>query len=88
MNELKRQKYLAVIDGEPSLLPIMHQMDHYKDSEKILSWLIKNKLTGKNLKQWFDGNFQGSVLSFIKWVAMKSNKEKEYRPIISGKDWM
>jgi len=87
MNEITRQKYLRVLDGEVSILPIMHQISNYRDADKILSWLIKNSLTGKEFKTWFNGNFQGSLLSMIKWVAMKNNKEKEYRPIMAGRDW-
>lgn len=86
MNPKLRAQFFNIIDGAMELLPLMYMVANYKNPEAILSWLEKNNLKGKNLSEWYDGNFKSSTLSFIKWVDMKIKKEKHYSPLIAGKD--
>lgn len=88
MNAMTRILFLKVIDGQQEILPTMYQLSSYRDCDGVLLWLIKNKLTGKNFKEWFIGNFESSVLNMIKWVEMKRFGEKEYKPILGGRDWL
>lgn len=86
MNPKLRSDFFNVIDGAMELLPLMYMIANYKNPSAILEWLNKNNLKGKDLSAWYDGNFKGSALSFIKWVDMKIRKEKHYAPLIAGKD--
>lgn len=74
-------------DPNPRLVHLMHDISRYKNHDSILIWLIRNNMTGKTLVQWLDGAFRGSIMSMVKHVIMKFNKEKRAAPIMYGKDW-
>lgn len=88
MLESERALILKIVDGCFEVLPIVYQIKSYRDHNKIFKWLFENNITGNNFKEWFYDNMQGSVLTLIKFVNMHKQKEKEFRPIISGIDWL
>lgn len=88
MNNKTRDLIHKCLNENLKLLPLMHQLTSYRDIDRILNWLIMNNLTGKNLEEWIKGNFENSVMSMVKWIIMHQNKEKDYRPIIYGRDWI
>jgi len=78
---------LNIIDDDPVIVPIMHQLTRYKDCYKILKWLYQNNMRGKNLKDWIKVSFNDSVISMVQYIVMRNNQETKEKPIIYGKDW-
>jgi hypothetical protein len=80
INPVTKDLMHIVIDGKPELIPIMHQLHRFKDCQKILKWLFKNKITGKNLVDWLKVEHSNSVMGMVKFIVQKNN-------IVYGKDW-
>lgn len=76
------------MDGNSLLAPIMHQLSHYRDCDKILKWLIRNKIVGFNLFDWLKIEHQNSLMSMVKFIVKSHNKDREEKPIILNKDWI
>lgn len=88
MTPLRRELIFKVIDEDQSLIPTMHQLNHYVHCDKFLAWLINNRLTGKNFKEWFKEKHQNSVMSLVQFIIKHSEKNKEVKPLILNKDWI
>ncbi len=80
--------YAQVIDGRPDLLPIMHRLEGYIQHESFLKWLKNNRITGKNLVEWLRIEHQGSLQNMVQFIIKNQNKNREYEPIMLGKDWV
>ena len=87
MSPFRREMMLRVVDGNPTLIPVMHQLTHYRDCDKFLKWLITNNITSKNLVEWLRDTFRNSTMSMVKFIIKKNNKDNETKPIILNKDW-
>lgn len=83
-----KELMLIVIDNNMALVPIMHQLSHYRDVNKFLKWLIMNRIIGFNLLDWLKINHNNSVMGMVKFITRYHNKELEDRAIILGKDWI
>ena len=84
----RKELMLEVINGNPFVVPIMHQLIHYKDCNKFLKWLIKNQIVGYNLLDWIKVEHQSSVLGMVQTIVKYNNKNREIRPMLLGKDWV
>lgn len=73
-----------VIDGNPSLVPIMHQLTHYRDCDKFLKWLVSNNITGLNLISWLKEKFDNSILLMVTFIVQRNNKDYKIK---HGRDW-
>ena len=69
-----------------TLTPIMHQLTRYKDVDGILKWLIINKITGHNLKDFLAINHNNSVMGMVKFIIEHRDKLINPNAIILGKD--
>ena len=87
MTESEREFYLRVIDQDPRVMPIAHEISKYKHSLDITVWLIKNNITGKILLDFLKNNFENSIMGMIKFIIMKINGDKEIKPIYAHKDY-
>lgn len=87
MNENKRELFFKVIDGDPRVVDIMFQFDRFVHCERMLQWLVKNKITGKAFFDLYLGQFKASWLTMGKWIIMKVNKDSELKPIVGGRDF-
>ena len=88
MSKAEREFYLRIVEDTPSLMPVIYEISKYKHSLDIQVWLIKNKLTGKNLVSWLKESFDNSIMSMVKFIIKKVNKDKEIKPIIAHKDYI
>lgn len=87
MDEILREKFLRLIDGNPDLMVIAHELYKYRYCEKLVDFLIKNKITGKQLQLWLNEEFNNSILSMVKFIVMRVNKNKEVEGVFAGRDW-
>lgn len=87
MNESKRDLIFKVIDGDPRVVDVMFHFDRFVHCERILQWLIKNKLTGARFFDVYLNEFKASWLTMGKWIIMKIQKDTEMKPIIGGRDF-
>lgn len=86
-NSTKELMHIAMGNKAIELLPIMHQLSRYRDVDRILKWLIQNRITGNNLHEYVRDTFKNSVMSMVKFIVKYSNKNRELAPVIIGKDW-
>ena len=87
MSNSERDFFLRVINDDPRVMPIAHQISKYKNSLDITVWLIKNKITGIILLDFLKSKFENSILDMVKFIIMKINKDKEPKPIYAHKDY-
>lgn len=88
MSPKRRQMILEIVDSEVSLLPVMHYLTAFKRCDFILEWLIRNRMTGKNLMQWIGIRWANSLLSMVKYILMKLDHETEMKPIYLGGEYL
>lgn len=88
MSPKKRELILTIADGNPECFPILYHFDKFKFSEEIFKYLVREKIVGKKFVEIYQNEFRLSWLSMGKWIIMKIKKEREYRPIFAGKDYL
>lgn len=98
MMSVKRRILLLEVLGEfigkPKAIDVANRLRFFeglvidqKDAcDDVLSWLIKNKLTGQKFLDWYDGDCRGSALVAGSYVFMKIKKQKEMQPLYVGRD--
>jgi len=52
MDNFRRDLMFRVISGDVRVIPIVYQIDQFKDCDKILRWLIANSIVGYQLFEW------------------------------------
>ena len=87
MTPIRRKLITRVMNDSLELLPVLHQLSRYKRCDNFLKWLIKNRITGQTLIEWLRIEHSGSVIFMVQFMIKHQYKNKEYRPIILGKDW-
>lgn len=88
MTEQKRQLMLEVMDGFPPNATLLYHLNSFTRCEQILLWLIKNRVTGKNLFEFHKVQFQGSILNMAKEILRRIDHNQELKPILVGKDFI
>lgn len=85
----RRELIFKVLDDfiNPGMLRVVHELTNYRYCDNILLWLIANKITGKELNEFLNIQFKGSILSMVQYVVKIINKDNEIKPIIYGKDY-
>lgn len=81
MTPRERENYLYLADGNPAALTILWRIQTFKRSEEISHWLVKNQLNGKKLETFFKEHHKSSMLSLVKYVISKIDKERELVPL-------
>jgi hypothetical protein len=87
MSKERRWLIHNVMDGNIELVHQMHQLTRYRDCDKILTWLIENKIKGKSLLGWIKIKFNGSLHGMVLFIVNYYNKNKEFTSMFYGKDW-
>lgn len=87
MTPKRRKLMFRVMDEQVGALPLLHHFNDYHRCDEILTWLIRNKLTGKNFMAWVQEHFaRNSLLEPARFILQKIDNEKEKRPILLGRD--
>jgi len=86
--DIRKELMHKVIGGYPPNVAVMHQLSHYRFCDGILRWLIASDITGFNLADWLKINHNNSILGMVQWIVKKHNKEKAFKPILYGRDWI
>lgn len=81
MHPKQREMYLSTMDGMADLAPLLFQINQHQRQIDILKWLIRNRLTGRRLLDFFNGECQRSFLGLISFVVMKLEREQETRAV-------
>lgn len=77
-----------VMNEKFELLPIFHQLAHYRDCDRFLRWLLQNNITGSNLVDWIKTIHKNSVMSMVKFIVKFNEKNREEKAIVLGRDWI
>lgn len=87
MSPSVRFKIFKVMDGCMENLPILHQITQYVHHEKMLDWLVKNNLTGKEFNQWYVNECKSSILQLGAFIIARINSLEKGRPIYAYRDF-
>ena len=87
MDMKRRELFLRVIDGDARVVDVMFQFDKFVHCERMLEYLVKERITGAKFFEIYIQNFRASWLQFGQWLVMKINNDTQLRPIIGGKDY-
>ena len=78
---------LSVMDGDARLGTYFFTWNKLVRCDYILTWLFKNRLTGKTLYEWLNQNFGMKALEPAKFILKKIDNTNDLKPIIIGKDY-
>ena len=87
MTEQRRNLMLDAMDGHSELAPLMWHLDRLTRCDQVLMWLIKNKITGQKLNEYWLKEHRGSILGMCKEIIRRICKDNELRPILVGRDY-
>lgn len=87
MTPRQRDIVFKVADGNLDTLPILFNFMNYKRCDEILQWLLDNNFKGRNLIALVNREFSNQLLSTVKFILMKVDKETIMRPLFLGKDY-
>lgn len=88
MDQVRRDLIHTAMDGELAVLPIFHQLSHYRSCDNFLKWLIANRIIGQTLLDWLKIEHSNSVMAMVQFIVKNCNKDRNIRPIILNKDWL
>jgi hypothetical protein len=88
MNARQKEMVLRVADGNFDTLPILYNFLNYRRCDEILAWLSVNKITGNNLITLVNREFGNQILSVVKFILMKIDKDRVMKPLFLGKDYL
>lgn len=88
MTEERRTMMLMVAQDHPAAPPYLWHLNRFRRCDQILSWLIRNELTGMKFIQWVRNDHGGSILNAGAAVLQKLDRESGPRKIIGGKDYL
>lgn len=83
-----RYKIFTVADGVDGNLYNVHRLLSFVHHERMLDWLIQNKITGKKFKQWFLYEHKMNIIDMGSFIIAKINKDKEVKPVYAKKDFI
>lgn len=78
----------TIYDGCKANLPLLHELSRYVRCDEICAWLVKNKITGKTFLECIMIEHKKSVLSLVKSVLKRIDKDVTLRPIMGHKDYI
>lgn len=88
MTKQRRELMFKVMDGQESVLPILHFLNQFERCDDMLNWALRNRLTGRDLAQFLTVQFGNSLLTFAKFVLMKLSHDLQMQPVIVGRDFV
>jgi len=81
MNQGTRDLFLRVADGKENnkiLMLYLLEIRNRRYCDRILKWLIQNRLTGNNLVQWIHQNKLEQPTYFVNRLVFLINKKASY----------
>ena len=88
MSNKTKDLMLIVVNDNPVLIPVMHQLSHYVYRDVILKWLLNNNIIGRNLADWLKITHNNSILGMVKFILRIHNKDQEEKAIVLNRDWV
>lgn len=89
MSPITRDLMLRAIDGRPELPAFMFHVKQMRQCDKVLVWLLDNRLTGQELVRWLNSWPQRSYLGPINFILKRIEKDATGpRAIKVGRDWL
>ena len=86
-DNLRRALLLAVMNGESRLGHHIFQWNKMARCNEICTWLVKAKLTGKELYEWLSVNFGMKAIAPAKWILKEIDDNLDVQPVIIGQDY-
>lgn len=80
---------LELAEGDIShpVLPILRILDGHVRCDEMLHWLIKNRISGRDVALMVRFQFEMSPLNFMKWLISQIDHHREMKPILVGRDY-
>lgn len=75
------------MDGDARLGTYLFTWNRLTRCDYILTWLFKNRLTGKTLFEWLNQNFGLKSLEPAKFILKEIDRDFEVKKITIGKDY-
>lgn len=88
ISDQRRDLMFRVLDGEAGLLPLMFHFQKMRRCDRMLSWLVKNELTGRKLVGWIKHEQEGSFLKTLAFVQSKVNGDLGIKPVLVGEHYL
>lgn len=88
MSGKRRELMHCVMDGDFRIITFLHHVDGYRRCDEVLTWLVRNKITGKVFIEWSQFHFGHSLMEPIRYIRDQIDKEREAQPILFGRDVM
>lgn len=88
ITDRRRELIFWVIDDDRSLLPVCYHMTSYRRCDQILLWLVQNRMTGHNLKQWIGMRWGNSLLDMVKYILMRLDRDSAPKAIYAGGEYL
>lgn len=88
MSQRQRELVLRAADGHLDTLPILYNFLNYKRCDEIMSWLLQNRITGHNLIALVNREFGNQILSVVKYILMKIDRDRVMKPLFLGRDYL
>lgn len=79
MPEDLRQDLLRLVDGDPRVLPLAHQIFNSPYRRPMVQWLLAARLTGAQFMGWFKVECQGSPMYLLKVLEAKVLRKSKPR---------
>lgn len=83
-----RDLILTVLDGDRALMPVLYYLKSYRRYEQILLWLIRNRLTGHQFREWISHEWGTRLMDMTKHILMKIDRGNEPQPIFMGGEFL
>lgn len=90
MTSQERDLTLAVMDncGAREITMHLFQISRHTRKMQILSYLVRQNITGRAFLNEIKVKHQGSVLNFMADIVKRIDRDVSKRPIIAGRDWI
>jgi hypothetical protein len=78
----------TVLNGDHTLLPVLCYLASYRRYDQILTWLVQNRMTGYNFRQWIALQWGNRLMGMAQEILRRIDRDTEVKPIFYGKDFV
>ena len=86
MTPYRKKLLLEILEEKSELTHIAFHISNMARCNEICLWLIRNKITGFKLAQFWRFEHERSYLNMMKYILSKIDKD-QIKPIIGGRDY-
>lgn len=86
-NEVRAEMMRAVANGQTSLGVLLWHFNQMTRCDEILSWLLKNNITGFELMGFMRFGCGNGILNTAKEILRRIDRDKEASAILVGRDY-